>query len=329
MERKIAVITGANGGLGFGIGCRLLDEVPMEVPLTIVVTARFMLKAVETIGRLKSYAKERDMLTFDYVLLDLGSFESVIAAAGELVTRYRHIDYLFCNAGGGDFTGIDWFAALIEILRGPVMAFTHPHFKRERRGRISQDGVGWVFQINVAANYVLMKSLLSVLNGGGKVVLVSSIETEISAGFDGDDVQSLRSEQPYVESKKMLELMHYAIASKWEKEYGVYVYVTHPGICQTSIFAEHLNVVTTFFMVGLFYVVRWLGSPWHVISAYKGAIAAVWVATEADPKIDCVDGVVYGSACDKFGHEYVRIMKEEGDENDANVLMAELERIVG
>ncbi|KAK9365182.1 hypothetical protein V1509DRAFT_571543 [Lipomyces kononenkoae] len=327
--KRVAVITGANGGLGFAIACRLLDTIPSSVPLTIVITARHLRKVVETIGRLRAYAKGRDLLTFDYVLLDLTSVASISEVSNQLLSRYTHIDYLFCNAGGGDFTGIDWPAAFVEVLSNLKDAVTHPHFKVERIGRVSRDSLGWVFQMNVFANYFFMKQISTLLSGGGRVILISSIESRIAHDFDPEDIQLLHSDQPYVDSKKSLELLHAAIAKRWADELGVLIYITHPGICQTSIFAEYLNFLTTFGMLCLFYIARWIGSPWHVISAYKGALAPVWAAVDAVPEADPVDGVTYASASDRLGRCYVKRTEDVTDEDRKNgaILLQELDKL--
>ncbi|KAK7207251.1 hypothetical protein BZA70DRAFT_7663 [Myxozyma melibiosi] len=329
--RKVAVITGANGGLGYAIACRLLDKIPQTVPLTIVVSTRHMRKAVETINKLRKYCPERDLLSFDYVLLDLGSLESVHEVAGQLLERYKHIDYLFLNAGGGDFAGIDWVGATKEVLKNPIDAMTHPKFKKERIGKVSVDGIGWVFQINILANYVLSKRLLPVLSGGGRVIFIGSVEAEIAYPFDEKDMQLIHTDQAYVDSKRELEYVHAAIAQKWKAEQDVLVYMTHPGICHTAIFADHLNWLTTFGMLFLFYVVRWLGSPWHVIDAYKGAAAPVFAAIEAVPEetADPAETVNYGSACDAWGQSYIR-RKATGTEEEkkiGDVIVEEMEKL--
>ncbi|KAK9241452.1 hypothetical protein V1525DRAFT_334742 [Lipomyces kononenkoae] len=328
--KRVAVITGANGGLGYAIACRLLDSIPSSVPLTIVITARHLRKAVETISRLRAYAKGRDLLTFDYVLLDLTSVSSINEVSNQLLSRYTHIDYLFCNAGGGDFTGIDWPGAFVEILSGPLNALTHPHFKVERCGRISRDSLGWVFQMNVFANYFLMKQISTLLSGGGRVILISSIESRIAHEFNPEDIQLTHSDQPYVDSKKSLELLHTAIAKRWADELGVLIYITHPGICHTSIMAEYLNFLTTFGMLCLFYIARWIGSPWHVVSPYNGALAPVWAAVNAVPEADPVEGVTYASASDRLGRCYVKRTDDVTDEDRKNaaILLEELDKLV-
>ena len=55
------------------------------------------------------------------------------------------------------------------------------------------------------------------------------------------------------------------------------LYLTHPGVCATSIVSLPFALLQTL-MTLAFYVARWLGSPWHTVDAYVGAGAVVWVA---------------------------------------------------
>lgn len=53
-------------------------------------------------------------------------------------------------------------------------------------------------------------------------------------------------------------------------------YTTHPGICMSEILPQPIYIkITTFFVLWL---ARLLGSIWHPIQPYKGAVSAVWVA---------------------------------------------------
>ena len=64
-----------------------------------------------------------------------------------------------------------------------------------------------------------------------------------------------------------------------------------------------------------FYVARWLGSPWHPIAPYKGAVAPVWLALASQSTLDGIeeqDGQgKWGSATDVWGRE--RVIRTEVD----------------
>ena len=69
-------------------------------------------------------------------------------------------------------------------------------------------------------------------------------------------------------------------------------------------------------MMFAFYLARWVGSPWHTISAYKGACAPVWLALASQEELDTLerrDGKgKWGSAVDWKGDERVMRTEVEG-----------------
>lgn len=64
---------------------------------------------------------------------------------------------MILNAGLGAFSGIDWFRAVYEVLTDLKAAVTSPGFKIQTAGKISGDGLGWVWQCNVFGHYVLVR----------------------------------------------------------------------------------------------------------------------------------------------------------------------------
>lgn len=321
-ERKIAVITGSNSGIGFAIAQRLLDETSPSQPLTIVFTARHLSKVVSTIGRLNKYLATHEFLTYDYVLLDLGSLSSVYDAAKQLQERYKKIDYLFCNAGGGDFQGVDFLIATTQILSGLKNAVTYPRFKIERAGRLSEDGIGWVFQINVFAHYFLAQMLLDQLKGGS-VVWVGSMEAKLGA-FHPEDITLNTTPGLYETTKKYLQIMHYSLEPRW-RALGVKTFLTHPGICATSMFSPHLNIFSAAGMMILFYIARLIGSVWHVIDSYKGSLAVVEVVLH-EPSAE-EHRLKHGSAVTKTGKPFVKTEIIEENEEHGEMLLAKLEEL--
>ena len=74
-------------------------------------------------------------------------------------------------------------------------------------------------------------------------------------------------------------------------------------------------------MVLAFYIARWLGSPWHTITAYVGACAPVWLALALQDELDALDNddgtgrqrkAKWGSSTDWAGRERVRRTEVEG-----------------
>lgn len=75
------------------------------------------------------------------------------------LVRYPYLTHLIHNAGGGAFTGLDWFAATWMIMTSFRAAVTYPKYKIQRSGDLSQDGLGWVWQINVGSSWALVSGL--------------------------------------------------------------------------------------------------------------------------------------------------------------------------
>lgn len=92
------------------------------------------------------------------------------------------------------------------------------------------------------------------------------------------------------------------------------IYLSHPGICATSFIP--LPFILYYLMELSFYIARWCGSPWHTISAYKGAVAPVWLALAEKEELEDMEQREgkgkWGSACDAMGHERVTRTVVEG-----------------
>lgn len=92
------------------------------------------------------------------------------------------------------------------------------------------------------------------------------------------------------------------------------LYLAHPGICATGFVP--LPFILYYSMVALMYVARWLGSPWHTCSAYKGACASVWLALIDRDEIEDLEmregKGKWGSAVDGMGRERVMRTVVEG-----------------
>ena len=92
------------------------------------------------------------------------------------------------------------------------------------------------------------------------------------------------------------------------------MYLCHPGICATSIVP--LPLILTYAMMLVFYIARWLGSPWHTLTAYKGACAPVWLTLTDQEELEDMeqrDGKAkWGSCTDRAGYERVMRTVVEG-----------------
>ncbi|CEP63239.1 3-keto-steroid reductase LALA0_S07e05622g [Lachancea lanzarotensis] len=305
--RKVAVITGTNSNLGLNTAYRLIEQVEQDVRLTIVVTSRTLPRAREVIDQIQKFvvqAKRTGPVDYDYLLVDFTNMVSVLGAYYDLNKQYKEIHYFFVNAAQGVYEGIDWIGAVKEVVRNPIDAVTNPTYKLQRIGVKSADGLGLVFQANVFGPYYLIQKLIPQLQAGRAVVVwISSIMSDPKY-LSLDDIQLLRSPASYEGSKRLVDLLHLA-TYKDLKNHSINQFVVQPGIFISHSFFQYLNVFSYYGMLFLFYMARFLGSPWHNVDGYRAANAPVYVATLANPVFE-QQNVKYGSATHKDGREYVR-----------------------
>lgn len=279
---KVALITGTNSNLGLNIAFRLLDKISPDENLTLIVTSRTLPRVKEVITTIKNYAVEKlpnrtGFLEFDYLLVDFTNMVSILSGYYELNKKFSHIDYVFINAAQGVYSGIDWLGACKSIAKNLLDAVTFPTYKIQRVGVKSADGLGLVFQGNVFGPYYFIHRIMPLLKGGGRVIWISSVMAE-PRFLSFDDLELIKSPEPYEGSKRLMDLVHVGVQKKWKAQNDVFSYVVHPGIFTSFSFFQYLNFVTYYGMMLLFYIARWLGSTIHNISGYTAANAPVAAA---------------------------------------------------
>jgi 3-keto steroid reductase len=271
--------------------------------------------------------------------LDLLSLVSVQKLAKRLRETTPKLDAVICNAGIGGWTGINWPVAVWSILTTWKRALTYPTYKLSGIGwatkpqtfASSDDNepqLGEVFCANVFGHYLLGHYLAPLLarhprseDATGRIIWVSSIEA-YDFTFDMQDIQGLKSKVPYESSKRLTDILaitstlpststhvnqyleHSESSAKTTKPR---IYVSHPGICGTSIVP--LPLILEYLMFAAFYLARFLGSQWHSVTVEKGAVAMVWLALAKQSTLDSMEekegAGKWGSATDFWGQERV------------------------
>ncbi|KAG0654150.1 3-keto-steroid reductase [Maudiozyma exigua] len=305
-SRKVAVITGTNSNLGINIAYRLIEREDPNTRLTIVVTSRTLPRVREVIELLKEHVKKVNrvgLVDYDYLLVDFTNMVSILNAYYDLQKQYKAIHYLFINAAQGVYDGIDWFAAVKDVLMNPLDAVTYPTYKIQRVGVKSADGMGLVFQANVFGPYYFIHKILPLLKEGNAIIVWISSIMSLPKYLSFEDMELLKSDASYEGSKRLVDLIHLG-TYKEMKALGIHQYVVHPGIFTSHSFFKFLNIFTYYGMLFLFYFARLLGSKWHNIDGYKAANAPIYVATLANPHFDNQE-VKFGSATSFDGIEYI------------------------
>ncbi|GAA1079430.1 SDR family NAD(P)-dependent oxidoreductase [Tsukamurella strandjordii] len=206
-EGRVAVVSGANTGLGFETA-RVLAQHSAEVVL-----------AVRDTGKGEA-ARQRILATAPGATvrlqrLDLGSLDSVRTAAAELRESTPRIDLLINNAG---------------VMYPPKQT--------------TSDGFELQFGTNHLGHFAWTAQVLDLLLDvpGSRVVTVASLAHRIRAAIHFDDLQWERSYErvaAYGQSTLANLLFHYELQRRLEArargERGTVAIAAHPGIADTEL----------------------------------------------------------------------------------------------
>lgn len=279
------------------------------------------------------------------VQVDLTKLITVKALAQQLLKRRQKIDGVVWNAGLAGWLGLNWFRAIRDVLTRPIEATTYPEFMKCDVGALAprqlagygkvhtfeEPRLGQVFTANVFGHYMLTHWLGPLMGPESRVVWIGSVSS-FREYFEVEDIQGFTALKAYEGSKRLTELLVISSELPSTKPYTdsflpsarsrnsspaitkPKMYITHPGVVATSI--SGLNAFIAIFMTIALYLARLIGSPWHPITPYKGAISAVYALISPDsqlPALEESDGKAkWGSACSVFGEE--RVARTEVDQ---------------
>lgn len=148
LQNKTAIITGGNSGIGYATAADFLEK-----GAKVLITGRrpdAVQQAVDALGN-----------GIDSFIADQGKVEDAAKLAEYVRDRYGKIDILFVNAGGGKFGN---FADVTEELFDSMM------------------------DTNLKGAFFTVQHLLPLLNDGGTIILLSSVNAY--AGMPGSVVYS-------------------------------------------------------------------------------------------------------------------------------------------
>ncbi|KAH8683387.1 hypothetical protein BGZ60DRAFT_368927 [Tricladium varicosporioides] len=172
--KTIALITGANQGIGHAVATILVKEHSYHV-----IIASRSLPAGETVASsLKSQG-----LSADAIQLDLQSDDSIAAATQYLTETYGHLDVLINNAG--------------------VLLDVHKEMKMREMFEVT-------FNTNVTGTAVLTKSLLPLLRASTqrpRIIFVSSRMGSLSESLNKDTAWYAADYQAYDASKAAVNIL--------------------------------------------------------------------------------------------------------------------------
>ena len=200
---KIALITGANRGIGFEVARQLA-----QAGCSVVLAGRDLVKAEEAAELLR----EAGLLHVEALELDVASVESVRSAAAELADRHDHLDILVNNAG---------------IL---------PEAQAPSAGPLSADLFEQTFKTNLLGPVSVTEQLLPMLerSPAGRIVNVSSTMGSLTDQSDPDSPYYGVVVPAYQASKAALNSVTIGL-SKLLADTPIKVNAVCPGFVKTDL----------------------------------------------------------------------------------------------
>lgn len=201
---KIAIVTGANDGIGFETSLGLVSK-----GAKLIMACRNAQKATDAMARLKKQYPDANVV---FIPLDLNSLKSVRAFAAEYKKSHTTLDILVNNAG--------------------IMI---PPFAKTEEGFESQMGV------NYFAHFLLTSLLMDELNAAnsGRVVSLSSIaHKRAKIDFDNLNAENGYDKSDAYGQSKLACLMFACELDRILKKAGsnVISVAAHPGVSPTNLF---------------------------------------------------------------------------------------------
>jgi len=239
---RVAVVTGANTGLGYHVAAALA-----QTGAHVVLAVRNLEKGNLALARIVAAHLDADVTLQE---LDLGSLASVRAAAAALRRAYPRIDLLVNNAG---------------VMWTPK--------------QVTEDGFEMQFGTNHLGHFALTGLLLDNLLPvrGSRVVTVSSMGHRLRAAIHFDDLQWEHSYDRYAaygQSKLANLLFTYELQRRLAEQHTNTIAVAaHPGASSTELGRSAPTLIKPLLA---------LAGPLLFQSAEMGALPTLRAATDPD-----------------------------------------------
>ena len=198
LDNKLAIVTGANSGMGMATVEALSDE-----GAKVIMLCRNKERGMEALRRLT----EKKGRHIELMLCDLGDYSSIGSFVSQVKEKYDKLDILVNNAG---FISLD---------------------RQE-----TKEGLERQFGINHVGHFLLTTELLDLMGKGSRIVVVAS-GAHKAGKIHFDDINLKRGYnvvKAYSQSKLANVLFTKELAKRL-KDKGITVNCCHPGAVATNI----------------------------------------------------------------------------------------------
>lgn len=198
MDNKLAIVTGANSGMGMATVEALSDE-----GAKVIMLCRSEKRGKEALQKLSENKKRQ----IELMLCDLGDYDSIRSFISQVKEKYKKLDVLVNNAG---FISLD---------------------RQE-----TKEGLERQFGINHIGHFLLTTELVDIMDRGSRIVNVAS-GAHKTGKIHFDDINLTRGYnviKGYSQSKLANVLFTRELARRL-KDKGITVNCCHPGAVATNI----------------------------------------------------------------------------------------------
>jgi retinol dehydrogenase 12 len=206
MKNKLALITGANSGIGFETAKALV-----KLNYDLIIIARNSTKATAAVSNLKQFNSNVSISSY---IADLSNLDSVKKVANEIKNNFSVIDRLICNAGFGP-DKVEFHSSGLELS----------------------------LVANHLGHFVLVNNLLPLVEASseGRIINVASSAYKLGKverlfKLNNKDASAL---QVYGDSKLANVLFTKALSNKLNKSTS---YSLHPGVVNSGFGANYTGM---------------------------------------------------------------------------------------
>lgn len=213
LNGKVAIVTGANSGTGYGISWHLAKH-----GCKVIMASRSATRLSEAIDNMKAQLPDAQL---QGAVVDITRMRSIREFCQDITEQYTKIDFLANNAGAGH----------------------HSYVKTE-------DDLEENLTVNYLGHFALTTQLLPVLLDGSRIVNFSSIGYKKFLKHDLDVEHLMCTDPKYNQMQeyckaKLCSILHAVKLQREFEKYGIdsKVFACHPGNARTSLMTKDNNTL--------------------------------------------------------------------------------------